>query len=58
MYNSLPPHHTTFFVCDKPTLVCNKTLKNIYINCVMCVVLYVSVGVEWGGVGSSNNGSI
>ena len=37
----LPTTH--LFVCDKPTLVCNKTLKNIYRNCVMCVILYISV---------------
>ena len=44
MYNSFsPPYHTPFCVCDKPTLVCNKTLKNIYRNCVMCVILYISV---------------
>ena len=44
MYNSFsPPYHTPFCVCDKPTLVCNKTLKNIYRNCVLCIILYISV---------------
>ena len=44
MYNSFsPPYHTPFCVCDKPTLVCNKTLKSIYRNCVLCIILYISV---------------